>query len=236
MVNIRRFTGVPFTDLDQLVERGTLSGDAARFLTAAVRVGATIVFAGAPGSGKTTLLSCCVGALDPFAPGRHRRGGLRDRRTDAERGVDADPGGPSRPTGRRPPPPRRRIPPHGPRRGHRRRGPRPGGAAAVADAVLGGEGLHHDPCRPTAAAALVAGALPRRALGVGPQPPALGARRRWWRRPSTWSCSANGPRPDHRSPRSSRWRISPAAPSQARSPSPTSSPARGPDRDLALDR
>ena len=65
MVNIRRFTGVPFTDLDQLVERGTLSGGAARFLTAAVRAGATIVFAGAPGSGKTTLLSCCVGALDP---------------------------------------------------------------------------------------------------------------------------------------------------------------------------
>jgi pilus assembly protein CpaF len=65
MVNIRRFTGVPFTHLDQLVERDTISLPAARFLAAAVRSGATIVFAGAPGSGKTTLLSCCVGELDP---------------------------------------------------------------------------------------------------------------------------------------------------------------------------
>jgi pilus assembly protein CpaF len=65
MVNIRRFTGVPFTELSQLVERGTLTGEAASFLAAAVRAGSTIVFAGAPGSGKTTLLSCCVGELDP---------------------------------------------------------------------------------------------------------------------------------------------------------------------------
>ena len=65
MVNIRRFTGVPFTSLDELVGRGTLPLGAARFLAAAVRSGATIVFAGAPGSGKTTLLSCCVGELDP---------------------------------------------------------------------------------------------------------------------------------------------------------------------------
>jgi pilus assembly protein CpaF len=65
MVNIRRFTGVPFTHLDQLVERDTISQPASRFLAAAVRSGATIVFAGAPGSGKTTLLSCCVGELDP---------------------------------------------------------------------------------------------------------------------------------------------------------------------------
>lgn len=65
MVNIRRFTGVPFTSLDEMVDRGTLSEEAARFLTATVQVGATVVFGGAPGSGKTTLLSCCVGALDP---------------------------------------------------------------------------------------------------------------------------------------------------------------------------
>lgn len=65
MVNIRRFTGVPFTRLDQLVERETLSVEAAGFLAAAVRAGCSVVFAGAPGSGKTTLLSCCVGELDP---------------------------------------------------------------------------------------------------------------------------------------------------------------------------
>jgi pilus assembly protein CpaF len=65
MVNIRRFTGVPYTRLGELVERDTLSNAAAEFLTDAVRNGATIVFAGAPGSGKTTMLSCCLGELDP---------------------------------------------------------------------------------------------------------------------------------------------------------------------------
>ena len=65
MVNIRRFTGVPYTQLEELVERDTLDHTAARFLAAAVRAGASIVVAGAPGSGKTTLLSCCIGELDP---------------------------------------------------------------------------------------------------------------------------------------------------------------------------
>jgi len=65
MVNVRRFTGVPFSRLDQLVERNTLSAEVATFLTMAVRSGLSIVFAGAPGSGKTTLLSCCAGELDP---------------------------------------------------------------------------------------------------------------------------------------------------------------------------
>ena len=65
MVNIRRFTGVAFTRLGELVDTDTLPADAAAFLGAAVRAGASIVFAGAPGSGKTTLLSCCLGELDP---------------------------------------------------------------------------------------------------------------------------------------------------------------------------
>ncbi len=65
MVNIRRFTGVAFTRLEQLVSAGTLSPGAARCLAAAIRGGASVVFAGAPGSGKTTLLSCCLGELDP---------------------------------------------------------------------------------------------------------------------------------------------------------------------------
>ena len=65
IVNIRRFTGVPYTRLDELVATDTISADAARFLALAVRSGATTLFAGAPGSGKTTLLSCCLGELDP---------------------------------------------------------------------------------------------------------------------------------------------------------------------------
>jgi pilus assembly protein CpaF len=65
MANIRRFTGVAFTNLDQLVERDMLPHEAAAFLAACVRARQTIVFAGAPGSGKTTLLSCCAAELDP---------------------------------------------------------------------------------------------------------------------------------------------------------------------------
>lgn len=65
MVNIRKFTGVAFTDLDQLVERDMLDHRSAAFLAAAVQAGASIVFSGAPGSGKTTMLSCCAAEIDP---------------------------------------------------------------------------------------------------------------------------------------------------------------------------
>lgn len=65
IVNIRKFTGVAITSLDELVDRGSLSAEAAAFLRAAVRCRLSIVFAGAPGAGKTTLLSCCAGELDP---------------------------------------------------------------------------------------------------------------------------------------------------------------------------
>lgn len=65
LVNIRKFTGVPFRSLDELVERDMLDATAAGFLRAAVRARQSIVFAGAPGSGKTTMLSCCAAELDP---------------------------------------------------------------------------------------------------------------------------------------------------------------------------
>lgn len=65
MVNIRKFTGVAITRLDELVDRGSMSRQAASFLAAAVRARLSIVFAGAPGAGKTTLLSCCAAELDP---------------------------------------------------------------------------------------------------------------------------------------------------------------------------
>jgi pilus assembly protein CpaF len=65
MVNIRKFTGVAFTSLDQLVARHMMTSEAAAFLSSCVRAQQTLVFAGAPGSGKTTLLSCCAAELDP---------------------------------------------------------------------------------------------------------------------------------------------------------------------------
>jgi pilus assembly protein CpaF len=65
MVNIRKFTGVPFRSLDELVQRDMLDRHVARFLRTAIRANLSIVFAGAPGAGKTTLLSCCAAELDP---------------------------------------------------------------------------------------------------------------------------------------------------------------------------
>ncbi len=65
MVNIRKFTGVVFRSLDELVDRQMLTAQAAAFLRACVRAKLSIVFAGAPGSGKTTMLSCCAAEIDP---------------------------------------------------------------------------------------------------------------------------------------------------------------------------
>ncbi len=65
LVNIRKFTGVGFHSLSQLVDRGMLTHDVARFLATCMRSRASIVFAGPPGSGKTTMLSCCTAELDP---------------------------------------------------------------------------------------------------------------------------------------------------------------------------
>ncbi len=65
MVNIRKFTGVAFRTLGELVDQGTMTRAAADFLRDCVRARQTIVFAGAPGAGKTTMLSCCCAELDP---------------------------------------------------------------------------------------------------------------------------------------------------------------------------
>src|SRR5690606_15022306 len=65
IVNIRKFTGLGITSLDELVARGMLGAHAASFLRACVAARQTIVFAGVPGSGKTTLLNCCAAELDP---------------------------------------------------------------------------------------------------------------------------------------------------------------------------
>jgi len=65
MINIRKFTGMSFRSLDELVANETLTVDAAQFLRACVKASLSIVFAGVPGAGKTTLLSCCAAELDP---------------------------------------------------------------------------------------------------------------------------------------------------------------------------
>ncbi len=65
LVNIRKFTGVAYRHLDELVTRDMLDTRVATFLRACVRARLSMVFSGAPGSGKTTLLSCCAAELDP---------------------------------------------------------------------------------------------------------------------------------------------------------------------------
>ena len=65
LVNIRKFTAIPFRSLGELVDRRMLTNQVAAFLRACVRARLSIVFAGQPGSGKTTLLSCTAAELDP---------------------------------------------------------------------------------------------------------------------------------------------------------------------------
>ncbi|MDQ4070145.1 MAG: Flp pilus assembly complex ATPase component TadA [Actinomycetota bacterium] len=65
IVNIRKFTGVAYRSLAELVELETLDARVADFLRACVRARLSMVFSGAPGSGKTTMLSCCAAELDP---------------------------------------------------------------------------------------------------------------------------------------------------------------------------
>jgi pilus assembly protein CpaF len=65
IVNIRKFTGVAFRSLDELVGQGMMPAQVGEFLRACARAKLSTVFAGPPGSGKTTLLSCCTAELDP---------------------------------------------------------------------------------------------------------------------------------------------------------------------------
>ena len=65
MVNIRKFVGMQYHELGELVETDTLDARTASFLRACVRSRQTVLFSGAPGSGKTTMLSCCAAELDP---------------------------------------------------------------------------------------------------------------------------------------------------------------------------
>jgi pilus assembly protein CpaF len=63
-IQIRKFV-LTRPDLDGLVDRGSLSDQAARFLRSAVAGDETILVAGAPGSGKTTLVNCLLNEVPP---------------------------------------------------------------------------------------------------------------------------------------------------------------------------
>ncbi|HSY16617.1 MAG TPA: ATPase, T2SS/T4P/T4SS family [Jatrophihabitantaceae bacterium] len=66
-VNIRKFV-LGINSLDQLVERGSLTEQAATFLDASVAVGLNILVAGGTQAGKTTMLNALCGAI----PARER--------------------------------------------------------------------------------------------------------------------------------------------------------------------
>jgi pilus assembly protein CpaF len=61
-VNIRKFV-VRAAGLSALVDHGTLTPPAARFLEASVRAGLNILVSGATQAGKTTLLNCLAGEI-----------------------------------------------------------------------------------------------------------------------------------------------------------------------------
>jgi pilus assembly protein CpaF len=61
-VNVRKFV-VRATHLDDLVQLGTLTAQAARFLEAAVASGLNILVSGGTQAGKTTLLNCLTAAI-----------------------------------------------------------------------------------------------------------------------------------------------------------------------------
>jgi pilus assembly protein CpaF len=66
-VNIRKFV-LSAGSMDELVQLGTITHQAARFLEAAVAAGLNIIVAGGTQAGKTTLLNCLAASI----PGRER--------------------------------------------------------------------------------------------------------------------------------------------------------------------
>src|SRR5690606_41221445 len=65
LVNIQRFTGIPYRSLDDLVSRDMLIPQVATFLRACVQARLSIVFTGQPGSGKPTMLSWTTSYHEP---------------------------------------------------------------------------------------------------------------------------------------------------------------------------
>jgi pilus assembly protein CpaF len=63
-IQIRKFV-VTASDLDDMVERGAMTTEAAAFLRLSVERDATILVAGAPGAGKTTLVNCLLREVPP---------------------------------------------------------------------------------------------------------------------------------------------------------------------------
>jgi pilus assembly protein CpaF len=63
-IQVRKFV-VAATGLDELIERGTLTAEAAALLKESIRADRSVLVAGAPGAGKTTLINCLLREVSP---------------------------------------------------------------------------------------------------------------------------------------------------------------------------
>jgi pilus assembly protein CpaF len=63
-IQIRKFV-VTATGLDELVDRDTLTTEAASLLRQAIKADRSLLVAGAPGAGKTTLINCLLREISP---------------------------------------------------------------------------------------------------------------------------------------------------------------------------
>ena len=63
-IQIRKFI-VTATGLDELVDRDTLTVEAASLLKQAIKADRSVLVAGAPGAGKTTLINCLLREVSP---------------------------------------------------------------------------------------------------------------------------------------------------------------------------
>ena len=63
-IQIRKFV-VTATGLEDLVERGTMTEEAAALLRSAIHADRSVLIAGAPGAGKTTLVNCLLREVQP---------------------------------------------------------------------------------------------------------------------------------------------------------------------------
>ena len=148
LVNIRKFTGIPFRSLDELVERDMLTRPGRR-VPAGVRAGRSCRSC-SPGRRGRARRRCC--RARPPSSTRRLRVVVAEEVFESDVPVpnvaqmQTRPARADRPADR-PAAPRGRVPAHGARRRDRRRGARPGGPAAAADAVVGGERVHDDPRR-----------------------------------------------------------------------------------------
>ena len=102
MVNIRKFTGVAFHHLDQLVERDMLSRRGRGFLAACVRARPDDRRRRCARIRQDDAALVLRGRARPRAAGRRGGGGVRGGRPAAERGEHADPRGAPGSAGRRP--------------------------------------------------------------------------------------------------------------------------------------